>query len=193
MSIIYNIYSNNNSGGAVNYAAPIASTAALSFTTSTLPPGSDTTFAIRAQDTATGLEEANTIVVRRVILDANGNDVSAQPNAPHALQAAPTAGGGCSVSWAYQSQGQGAPPNGFYVYSTAGSTPNYAAPAATVPYSTTAAGFQCEVNGLVDGQIYAVAVRAFNAVATESNTVAVSVTGDLTPPANVDLFSVATF
>ena len=193
MSIIYNIYSNNNLGGAVNFAAPIGSSSTLSFTTATLPVASDTTFIVRAQDTATGLEEANTLVVQRIILDLNGNDVSHRPNPPHALQAAPTPNGGCLVSWAYQPLGEGGAPTGFYVYLTAGASSNYTVSAATVPYFANAQGYTSQLTGLVDTQPYTVAVRAFNAVATEPNTYIASLAGDSTPPSSVELLAVASF
>ena len=195
MAILYNVYANDGLGGAVNYASPIASTASLSFTTGSLPPSSDTTFAVRAMDASTGLEEANTEARVRVVLDANGQDISARPNAPTALMARATAGGGCLATWGYNPVGQGGLPTGFLVYLTRGTTASYTTPAITVPFIASTARFSCQLTGLTDGASYVVAVRSTNASATEVNTAAVSVVvGDSTPPGNVDgLAAAATF
>ena len=133
MGISYNIYANDGLGGAVNYAAPLASTTSISFTTGSLPRSSDTTFAVRAMDTTTGLEEANTEARVRVVLDGNGLDISARPNAPRALMARASAGGGCLATWGYNPVGQAGAPTGFLVYLTPGATANYSTPATTVP------------------------------------------------------------
>ena len=195
MSIVYNVYANDGLGGVVNYGAPIATTAALTYTTSPLPPSSDTTFAVRALDTTTGLEESNTEARVRVILDPNGRDITARPNAPAALAARATAGGGCLATWGYNPVGQGGAPAAFLVYLTPGPAPNYATPAATVPFVAGTARFSCALSGLADGASYSVAVRASNPAAAEVNTSAVAlVTADSTPPNQVDgLIGVATF
>ena len=195
MSIIYNVYVNDGRGGAVNYGSPIATTAALTYTTGPLPPSSDSTFAVRAFDTTTGLEESNTEARVRVILDPNGKDITARPNAPTALAVRAAAGGGCLATWGYNPVGQGGAPTAFLVYLTPGPVPDYTTPAATVPFVVGTAGFSCTLAGLADGTSYAVAVRASNAAATEGNTSAIAlVTGDSTPPNNVDaLVGVATF
>ena len=195
MGIAYNVYANDGLGGAVNYAAPIATTAALTYSPGPLPMASDTTFAVRAFDTATGLEESNTEARVRVILDANGQDVTARPNPPNALAVRATSGGGALATWGYNPVGQGGAPAAFLVYLTPGAVPNYAAPAATVPYFAGTPRFSCALAGLADGVTYAVAVRASNAAATEGNTSAVAlVSGDSTPPSNVDVLAgVATY
>ena len=195
MGIVYNIYANDGLGGAVNYATPIAATAALTYTPGPLPQASDTTFAVRAFDTTTGLEESNTEARVRIILDPNGQDISARPNAPNALAVRATAGGGCLATWGYNPVGQGGPPSAFLIYLTPGAAPDYTAAAATVPFLAGMARFSCALAGLADGATYSVAVRASNPAAIERNTSAVaSVTGDATPPNNVDALSgVATF
>jgi len=195
MGIVYNIYANDGLGGAVNYAAPIATTGALTYTPGPLPRASDTTFAVRASDTATGLEESNTEARVRIILDSNGQDISSRPNAPNHLAVRATAGGGCLATWGYNPVGQGGAPSAFLVYLTRGAVPSYSDPAATVPFLAGTARFSCALAGLADAATYAVAVRASNLTATEGGTSAVAlVTGDSTPPNNVDtLAGVATF
>ena len=101
MNIIYKIYSNQGSGGPIDYSTAIASTSSLSYVFGPLAPSSSTSFAVRAYDTATQLEEANTEGRVRLDLDASGADVSGRPGPVHALTLGSTAAGGCLVSWAY--------------------------------------------------------------------------------------------
>lgn len=192
MGIVYNVYANDGRGGAINYATPIATTASLSFTPPALAAPSDTTFLVRAFDTAVGLEESNTDARVRIVLDAAGNDVTARPNAPFALAVRATAGGGGAASWSYNAAGQGGPPAGFYIYLSPGAAPSYTAPAATVPYVAGRACYSCGLSGLAEGSPSTVAVRAFNAAGVEGNTTAVaSIVGDATPPSNVDALTVS--
>ena len=193
--MLYNVYANDGLGGVVNYATPIATTSALSMTPPPLAPSSDTTFSVRASDSVTGLEEANTEARVRIILDASGRDVSTRPNAPVALMVRATAGGGCLATWGYNPIGQGGAPTTFLVYLTPGTTANYTTPAASVPVAPGTARYSCQLAGLVDGSTYTVAVRAANAATTEMNTTAIApVIGDTAPPGPVDaLAGVATF
>ena len=107
MAISYNVYANDGAGGAVNYAAPIATTPAPTYTTAPLAAPSDNTFAVRAFDATSGIEEANTEARVRIVLDGSGNDVTASPNGVTGLSATPTAGGSCWVAWGYNAAGQG--------------------------------------------------------------------------------------
>ncbi len=195
MEISYNVYRNDGRGGPVNYQTPIASTASLSYTSGLLPFSSDTTFAIRAQSMATGLEESNTEARVRVILDSSGLDVSAQPNPPHTLMVRATPGGSCMATWGYNPVGQAGAPTAFEVYLTRGTAAAYGNMVATVPYIAGTNVYRCNLPGLADGATYAVAVRASNPTVIERNTSAVAlVVGDSTPPGNVDgLVGVATF
>ena len=54
-------------------------------TTAALAAPSDNTLVVRAFDTASGLEETNTEARVHLVVDPDGRDVSARPNAPHAL------------------------------------------------------------------------------------------------------------
>jgi hypothetical protein len=187
MSIVYNVYANDGRGGLVNYAAPIGTTASLTFNPPALAAPSDTTFVVRAFDTSVGIEEANTQARVRIVIDANGQDVTAIPNAPGALFVRATQGGGCLATWAYNPAGQAGPPAGFSVFLTPGTAAAYTTPTATVPFVPGQVGYSCELAGLADGSTYTVAVRAYNAVATEANTTVVArVVGDSTPPEGVD-------
>src|SRR5690349_11807576 len=116
MTIQYRIYSNNNAGGPVDYSAPVATVSGLTWDTPALPLSSDTTYAVRAYDTASGLEDANVDARVRIVIDASGADVSARPNPPSHLTAEPRAGGKVMVTWQYNPGGQGAAPTGFRVY-----------------------------------------------------------------------------
>jgi hypothetical protein len=191
MALTYQIYSNGGTGGPVDYSTPIATTTDLSFVAGPLAAPSDNTFAVRCLDPSTNLEEANTDARVRIVIDADGLDVTGRPNPPDTLVVRPTASGGCRINWAYSPAGQGAPPSGFYVYLSPGGVPGYSSPAATVPYIPGRAGYSCDLSGLADGAAYAVAVRSYNAIAAETNTTVVAtVVGDATPPDAVDQLSI---
>jgi hypothetical protein len=170
----YNIYANNGAGGPIDYTTPIGSTTDLSFVIGPLAPLSDNRFAVRALDPATNLEEANTESCVRILLDANGSDISSRPNPPHALVIRSIAGGGCRASWAYNPIGQGGTPIGFHVYLTQGNTPAYDSPSASVAYLAGTMGYSCVLSGLAAGTSYTVAVRAYNGTAIENNTTVVA-------------------
>jgi hypothetical protein len=191
--VTYNVYTNDGAGGPVDYTRPIASTPNLTFVIGPLALLSDNRFAVRAFDPSTNLEEANTEACVRIVIDANGSDITARPNAPHSLIVRSIAGGGCRVAWAYSPVGQGGPPTGFYVYLTPGNIPNYSSPASSVAYLTGTMGYSCDLTGLAAGSTYAVAVRAYNAAAIENNTTVVAVLQTSSMSANpVDSLTVVT-
>ena len=162
MPISYHIYASDGRGGDVNYAAPIATTTALSFVVPGLAPSTDNRYAVRAFDATSGIEEANTEAVVRVVLDSGGVNISSRPNAVVGLSARPTAGGTCWVRWGYDPSGQGGPPSSFLVTLT----PGPAGPAASVAYRPGAAGYGCGLSGLVAGVRLAIIVRAVDASGT---------------------------
>jgi hypothetical protein len=187
MAIVYNIYANDGAGGPVNYATPIATTTSLSYVTGVLPAGSDTTFAVRAEDTASNLEEANTDAQVRVILDTNGNDIGGQPNPPHALALSTAAGGGCLVSWAYFQAAGAATPLGFQVFLSENSAALYGSPASTVPYVFGQVGYTCRLPGPYVLSTYLASVRTYNAAGSDVNTiVAGAVVGVPTNPVTME-------
>ena len=171
MAISYNIYANDGKAGDVDYSTPIASTSDLTFATGTLATPSDNTIAVRAFDTVSGIEEANTDARVRIILDASGNDITAQPNAVVGLSATPTVGGTCWVSWGYVPTGQGGAPSLFNVTLTTGTTPsttNGTTPSTTnlvvsIAYLTGVAGYGCSLSGLAGNTPCTIAVQAVGA------------------------------
>jgi hypothetical protein len=163
MTISYNIYANNGMGGDVNYLAPVATTPELTYAVGALAMPSDNTFAVRAFDTVSGIEEANTGARVRVILDASGNDITARPNAVVGLSARPTAGGTCWVSWGYDSSGQGGPPSLFNVTLSTGSTASLANPIVSIAYLPGVLGYGCSLSGLVGTTLYTIAVQSVGA------------------------------
>lgn len=176
MPTSYNVYGNGGLGGPVDYSTIVATTSSLNYTGATLANPSDTTFAVRATD---GTSEEQNIDCRvRIVIDVDGNDVSAIPNAPSMLSAVPTLGGGCRVDWLHVAVANTPVPLGFKVWLTSGPTVNYAAsPAATVPFSPRLFRFSAVLSGLSDGVAYSIGVRATNQAGDETNTIRASVTG----------------
>ena len=159
MAIAYHIYANDGRGGEVDYSAPVATTSDLSFAAGPLLAPSDNWFAVRALDTASGIEEANTDARVRLLIDPAGNDVTAQPNPANGLSARRTAGGTCRLAWGYDSTGQGGAPSRFDVTMNPGPT----GPVASVAYLAGVSGYECTVSGLAPNISYAISVRAVGA------------------------------
>ena len=176
MAIAYNVYSNDGAGGPVNYSTPIATTTALTYVTTALMAGSNTTFAVRAFDASTNLEEANIDASATIILDANGNDVSARPNAPHALVLLPTSAGSCLVSWAFNAVAQAGVPVGFQIFLTEGTSVDYSSPAGVVPYIPGQVGYTYQLPGPYSVSTYTASVRSYNATTSDGNTITVTAT-----------------
>ena len=187
MAIVYQVFSNNGAGGPVDYSTVIATVTGTTYTTAALAASGEYRFAVRAMDTATGLAEANTQASVRIVLDASGNDIGPVPNAPFAVTARATPGGGCLVTWSYFAAGQAAAPTEFLVYLTAGATPSLTTPVATVAYQAGVAGYSCQLAGLADATAYTVSVVSHGAGASAaSGAASAAVVGDSTPPGNVD-------
>jgi hypothetical protein len=183
MSISYNIYANDGLGGDVNYNAPIATTPLQTYVIPHLGLPSDNTFAVRAFDTISGIEEANTDARVRIVINASGNDVTAQPNAVFGLSAKATAGGTCWVAWGYDTTGQGAPPSLFNVVLTGvgSSSP------VTVAYLPSVAGYGCTLSGLASNASYTIAVQAVDPSGLLSGPAAtVAINYQVNPLSNVD-------
>src|SRR5262249_5934685 len=135
----------------------------LSFVAGPVGPGTDTTFVVRAFDTASGLEEANTRASVRVLTGPDGNDVGAPPNPPHALSVAAVSGGACRVSWAYAPSDVCGTPAGFHVYLTQGTPTGPPPPAATVAYAPGRVGYSVVLPGPYQPAVYTATVCGFNA------------------------------
>ena len=183
MAIFYHVYANDGQGGEVDYATPVAATAALTFPVGSLVAPSDYTFAVRAFDATSGIEEANTDARVRVLIDPAGNEVTARPNAVNGLSARRTSGGTCWVSWGYDPTGQGGPPSQFAITLT----PGPASPAATVDYLPGVAGYGCTLSGLASPNSYTIAVQAIGASSLlASVTSSVAIDYLVNPLSNVD-------
>ncbi len=187
MAISYNIYANDGQGGDVNYNTPIATTASQTYAIAQLGLPSDNTFAVRAFDTISGIEEANTDARVRIVIDQSGNDVTAQPNAVFGLTAIATAGGTCWVAWGYDTTGQGAPPSLFNVFLTAVGTSSPESPATTVAYLPGVAGYGWTLSGLESNTSYTIGVQALDASGTLTSPVAtVAINYRVNPLSGVD-------
>ena len=187
MAISYNIYANDGQGGDVGYTTPIATTTGSTCSVGPLAAPSDNTFAVRAFDIASGIEEANTDARVRIVIDASGNDVTARPNSVVGLSARPTAGGTCWVAWGYDSTGQGGAPAQFVVALATGATSSPASLAATVDYLPGVAGYNCSLSGLASNTSYIVAVQAVGASSELlSPAVTVAINYQASPLSNVD-------
>jgi hypothetical protein len=185
MSIQYHIYSNDGAGGVVDYTSIITTTSATSWMSGALSGPLDRTWAVRAYDTATGVEETNVDATVRLVLNPSAQDVTNRPAAPIGLVATIGRNSSVSLSWQYARGSSLAPPTGFHVY-LGTPTPNYAMPIATVPYLSASISFRATVSGLTSGAPYQAVVRAYNGVEEEGNTDAVSFTPSSTGPLPVD-------
>ncbi len=173
----YRVYSNDGAGGPVDYSTPIATVSTLTYTPTALPHSSSTTFAVRAYDPATGLEEENTDARVTILIDASGNDVSARPNSPQGISARAGVAGAVRVEWAYVTSGQGAAPTYFDIWYTAGSTVNYAAsPLLSVAHTPGRLHYAADLPPQAGGVAAVVGVRARNANGRDPNTASAAVT-----------------
>lgn len=178
MAIYYNIYHNTGQGDPINYGTRAATTDALSVTLGALAYPAIWSFGVRAENE--NGEEQNLDCEVTIVLDADGNDITAMPAAPTALRAFAIAGGGIRVEWGYSAAT--ARPLGFHVYIGPG-PPDYSTVAATVAFTAGRAGvWSATLAGLIDGTTYVVGVRAFASVIEETNTATASATADATGP-----------
>jgi hypothetical protein len=175
MQVIYNIYSNGGTGGAVDYSAALAGTPSLSFEPGPLTTPGDYTFAVRACDTTTGLEDANTDARVHIVLDADGNDVTDLPGPSHAVYPSAGPNGSCRVSWAYQSSSDYGVPDGFQVIVVGNDGAANPTTSATVAYSQGRVGYCCDLPGPFEFATYTVTVQSFNAVGQEANPQSVTI------------------
>ena len=191
--VSYHVYANTGAGDAINYTTPIDTTSGLTYTTSPLSYPGTWSFGVRAFYVDSMLEEKNLDCYVTIILDASGHDITNRPAPPTGLRAFPLAQGAIRAEWYYPPTTGAKTPTGFHVYTAIGVL-NYATPTATVLWSKGVGNsFVANMPGFADGVTYTVGVRAFNAVAEETNTNTVTVTAIATGPAPVDsLTAVAT-
>lgn len=185
--LLYRVYGNGGLGGPVDYDHPLAAVPALTWPSPPLSPGSDWTFAVRAFDPATGLEDLNTDARVRVVVGLDGSDRSNVPGSPSGLTARATAGGTAAVAWSALNASGPSAPQGFRVWLAAGSTVDFAAPPALDVAATPAkVSYRVTLSGLADGQAYAVACRAYLGAADDGNSGVVTLIGDAAGPPAVD-------
>jgi hypothetical protein len=186
--IIYHVYMNSGHGDPINYATSVAQVTGLSWSSDVLTAPGDYKLGVRAYDPQSSLEEQNVDAVVEVVLDAGGKDVTHVPPPPLGLRALPLAGGGIRVEWMSCCSDRSRLPLGFHLYLGTGGTPDYSKPAATVAMSDQRQGcFAADLNDLINQTRYMIAVRAFNSVGEEANTIVLSVEADGDPPSVVDL------
>lgn len=189
MAIEYHIYANDGAGGPVDYTSPIGTTASRSFETAPLAASTDTTFAVRAFDSESGLEEENTDARVRIVLDTSGSDISMRPAPPIGLTAEATAGGVVRVRWMAPTTTLFGRPLGYRVYQ--GSPwPSFDAPALEVS-ATDARLYVADLKGLSDGEEIQICVRSYNASGEEANTTFIAIAADATGPDLVELLTAA--
>ncbi len=186
MAISYNIYANDGQGGVVTYDTPIATTDQLTWTVGPLEFPSDNTFGVRAFDSVTGIEEANTDARVRMVLDASGNNVTSQPNAVLGLSATATAGGTCWVTWGYDATAQGTAPAQFALTLTTGATPSLGTPLVIVDYLPGVSGYGCTLSGLASNTLYTIAVQAVGSNHLSGPVGTVALNYRVSPLSNVD-------
>jgi hypothetical protein len=188
MSTQYHLYGNGGSGP-INYASPIATVSALTWSSSALALGSSWRFGVRAFDTGTSLEEKNVDAQVLINVTAAGLDSGTFPAPPLLPSATPGVSGSIVVHWAYPITGKR--PTGFHVYAGV-TTPSFGSPAATVTY-TPLPFFTATLTGFSDGQVIAVVVRAYNAAGEETNAnIVTAIAAAAAPQAPDSLTAVAT-
>ncbi len=194
MATHFRIYTNDLAGGPIDDSTVYA-TRTTKDVTINLPPGSDALVLCRPFDTVTGFENRNLDCVRRVVTDAAGEDVTGLPAAPTAVYCRPIAGG-VRVHWMHNPIRRWClPAQEFDVWLTPGASVDYLDPPAGTldlatsplfrrrPVRSVGGSYFLDLAGLVDGTLYAIGVRARNAVGTEENTTAVAAfTADVSPP-----------
>lgn len=176
-TVEYHVYGSPAPGDPIDYSTPIATTTDLIWTSPPLAYPGEHRFAVRAawvDDPS--LEEKNIDAAVRIVLDADGVDVTRVPAAPVGLNARPIGAGAIRVGWAVGGQ-NAALPAGFHVYATLWPGPMdwVSTPVATVAANRPRGGsYSAEVSGLSAGR-HLIGVRAFNGTGEETNTNTVTV------------------
>lgn len=165
MSIEYRIYGNDGAGGPFNLSTPVVTTSSLSCVLPALAVGSDNLLLVRTYDTVTGLEDKNLDALVRIVVDASGADITNRPSPAIMPTVHASSSGKATVSWSHNRLAQGGTPTGFKVWMTAGTSANYAvSPDVDVLYEDISTiTYSVILSGLVDGTLYTVGVRSYNA------------------------------
>ena len=167
MAIVYRIYASTPSappGGVIDELTPVATVSALpwSWTGSPIPVGFVVSYAVRAYDTVSGLENPDISSVLTVATRPDGSDPASFPLPPTAVSAVPGPGGTARISWAASGVQRAQWPLDWRVYIGI-TNPSYTTPAIIVPagpYPGRATSrFYATISGLSVGLSYVVAVR----------------------------------
>lgn len=186
----YHVYANSGDGGPIDYSTPVATVDGLEWTTPPLSAG-EWLFGVRAFGSVSLLEEENADAAVTIIVDSTGADITHRPAPPFGLRLRDEAGGRVIAEWTHPGGTRENAPTGFRVYA-GWPSPDYNAPVLTTTAKAFHGSFSAVLEGLPDGPL-AVAVRAFNATAEETNADFATVQVDGTPPDPVDgLAGVAT-
>jgi hypothetical protein len=182
MPIVHDVFRGDDSGGPVDYTAPLGTTSSLSYTPPPIAPGATVRYGVRSRDTGTGLVDRNTDAQALVVVAPDGTDRSAAPAPPVAVRATATKGGTARVEWSWP--GPGTPPQGFHVYTGPPGAVDLDRPAAAVPVPRGAGPghYRATLAGLAHGAARDVVVRAWNAAGEESNTSAARLVADAAAP-----------
>ncbi len=187
--LVYDLFVGDDLGGPIDYTTPVVTTTSLAADLPPLSLGARKRIGVRARNLLIGWDDGNTDAWVEIVLDAAGNDVTARPFPPGHLSAAAVAGGSVVLYWSYPWLDATVLATGFHVYQGTSGIVSYASPVATIlngpPVVPGNLWFKATVSGLVDGTIYVFSVRAYNAVAEEDNTIAVSATAVSTAPGAV--------
>lgn len=186
LGLIYRIYSNAGLGGPIDYNSPIAETSGLEWTSEPLAVGSSFRFGVRAYDPAWGLLEENLDASVSLALDHAGRDVTRVPRAPIGLRAIDLGRGRVRLEWTDAGRRGSNMATMFHVYISPDSIADFSSPIVVPAATSRGDAFATEIDGLVDGQRYAVVVRACNPHGEEGNVSTVHFTVDSTPPSQVD-------
>jgi hypothetical protein len=174
MPIVYNIYGNDGKGGAVDYTNPVAQTPGLQFDLGPLATPADFSFAVRACDLATQIEDANTDARVRVLLDDDGRDVTDRPDPPHSVCVRAAANGGCRLSWAHRQSVNRGIPTGFEVYIDHDEPGAVTTLVAAMPFTPGQVGYRCTLPGPYPYRAYSVSVRSLSEAGLEARSLTVT-------------------
>ncbi len=129
----YQVFGNTGNGSPIDYATVLATVSGLSWTPPALNAGSDWSFGVRAVDSTSGLSESNVDAKVRIVLDANGKDLTALPAQPVILGLQVVNGNGCRLDWSWTDV-RFPKPETFQVFtSTTGSIDPSSSPVAVIP------------------------------------------------------------
>jgi len=138
---------------------------------------------------AGGVEEANESQVVRVELDAAGELLGPEPNAPESVRARPMAAGCVELRWRYSPASQEAEPSIFEVFGDGGGTMDWQTPVGEVAYRRGRVDYLWTSAAFADGARLRFGVRAKSAMGvSERNERVVVVEADAMGPAPLTVF-----